>query len=374
MPNFIDPNFDSSLDLARRAGPGLRLLRLGGFGRLGKAVGRFFDDERLQRIFTLPVDVRRARAVQALALYAVITYMDSVEGVYFPEGGMHAVPARMAGAGGRRRASSSATAHRSSASCLANGTSGPVRGVRLAGGEVIAADAVVCNPDLPVAYRTLLGGLERPAVARRGRYSPSCVVWHVGVRGDLPAEHRPPQHPLRHAVGRRRSSALLDDGTRMPDPSILVTVPSLDDPSLAPAGCAHALRARAGAEPRRHGSTGRRERRAMRDDLAERVATLRLPRRHRGRGVGRSDSTGSARAWSEARRSRSPTVPPDRAVPAGQHRPAGARASCSSAAARFPGSACRWCSCRGQAGRATGRQHAVAIGASRRPWLSHARR
>ena len=32
----------------------------------------------------------------ALALYAVITYMDSIEGVCFPEGGMHAVPMAMA--------------------------------------------------------------------------------------------------------------------------------------------------------------------------------------------------------------------------------------------------------------------------------------
>ncbi|HRX89993.1 MAG TPA: aminotransferase class IV, partial [Steroidobacteraceae bacterium] len=37
---------------------------------------------------------------QALALYAVITYMDSIEGVWFPEGGMHAVPAALAKAGG----------------------------------------------------------------------------------------------------------------------------------------------------------------------------------------------------------------------------------------------------------------------------------
>ena len=34
----------------------------------------------------------------ALALYAVIAYMDSVAGVYFPRGGMHAVPVAMAAA------------------------------------------------------------------------------------------------------------------------------------------------------------------------------------------------------------------------------------------------------------------------------------
>ena len=55
---------------------------------------------------------------------------------------------------------------------LASGSTGPVRGVRLAGGELIRADAVVCNPDLPVAYRTLLPGLPAPRAVRTGRYSP----------------------------------------------------------------------------------------------------------------------------------------------------------------------------------------------------------
>ena len=38
------------------------------------------------------------RADGDMAIYCVITYMDTVEGVYFPEGGMHAVPRALAGA------------------------------------------------------------------------------------------------------------------------------------------------------------------------------------------------------------------------------------------------------------------------------------
>ena len=63
---------------------------------------------------------------------------------------------------------------------------GSVRGVRLETGEILAADAVVCNVDVAVAYRSLLG-LTPPLVAGRGRYSPSCIVWLAGVRGALPA-------------------------------------------------------------------------------------------------------------------------------------------------------------------------------------------
>ena len=61
------------------------------------------------------------------------------------------------------------------------GTDGPVRGVRTAAG-VVAADAVVCNADLPGAYR-LVPGLAPPRRLRRPHCSPSAVVWHAGVRG-----------------------------------------------------------------------------------------------------------------------------------------------------------------------------------------------
>jgi phytoene desaturase len=118
---------------------------------------------------------------------------------------------------------------------------GRVNGVELGGdatgaGERLAADAVVCNPDLPVAYRTLLGGVDAPRVARRGKYSPSCLLWVAGVRGLPPADAT---HHNIHFGAHWDSSfrAIIHDGVRMPDPSILVTLHSLDDPSLAPDGC-----------------------------------------------------------------------------------------------------------------------------------------
>ncbi len=274
LPHFIDRNFDSPLDLARSPGPALKLLRMGGFGRLHRAVARYFDDERLQRIFTFQAMYAGLAPFQALALYAVITYMDSVEGVFFPEGGMHAVPQAMAAA-----AIKAGVGFRYGTTVdrilLAEGTTGRVRGVRLEGGEVVQADAVVANPDLPVAYRTLLGGLPLPRVARRGRYSPSCVVWHAGVRGELPPEAG---HHNIH-FGREWNGAfkaLLDDGVRMGDPSVLVTVHSVDDPTAAPEG-AHTLYVLE-PTPNLDGKVDwTAERSRVRDQLAARVGALGYP-------------------------------------------------------------------------------------------------
>jgi phytoene desaturase len=232
MPGFIERNYDSPLDLARPLGPALELVRLGAFRKLATTVARHFDDERLQRIFSFQAMYAGLAPYEALALYAVITYMDTVNGVFVPEGGMHALPVALAkaaeGAGAKIRYDA-----RVERILLRHGSTGAVQGVRLEGGEVVPATAVVANPDLPVAYRTLLPGLDPPRAARRGSYSPSAVVWHVGVRGALPegaAHHN--IHFGREWDGAFR--ALLRHGTRMPDPSLLVSVPSTGEPSMAP--------------------------------------------------------------------------------------------------------------------------------------------
>ena len=76
----------------------LRLLALGGFRRLAGKVAGYLRDPRLRRVFSFQAMYAGLAPHRALALYAVIAYMDSVAGVYFPRGGMHAVPTAMAAA------------------------------------------------------------------------------------------------------------------------------------------------------------------------------------------------------------------------------------------------------------------------------------
>lgn len=232
MPRFIERSFDSPLDLARPLRPALELVRLGAFRKLARTVGRHFDDDRLRRIFSFQALYAGLAPYEALSIYGVITYMDTVNGVFVPVGGMHALPVALATAA-EKAGASFRYGTRVERILLQHGSSGPVRGVRLEGGEVVTADAVVANPDLPVAYRTLLPGLEAPRVARRGTYSPSAVVWHVGTAGALPAgvEH----HNVHFgAAWDGAFRALLRDKVRMPDPSLLISVPSLQEPSMAP--------------------------------------------------------------------------------------------------------------------------------------------
>ncbi len=233
MPNFIDRNLDSVLDLVSRPAAAARLLRLGGFGRLGPAVARRFADERLHRAFTFQALYAGIAPSKALAIYAVITYMDSIAGVYFPVGGISRVPQVMADAlvdaGATVRTSSTVTA-------VVRGDGGAVTGVLLEDGELVPADAVVCTRDLPLAYRDLLPDLRAPRRVRRARYAPSAVVWHLGVRG---APRPGTEHHNIHFGHEWEGAfdALIDRRELMPDPSRLVSVPSLTEAGLAPQGC-----------------------------------------------------------------------------------------------------------------------------------------
>lgn len=226
MPHFIDRNLDSPLQLVNR--PLARLVALGGFRRLSNKIGDFFADERLRRIFSFQAMYAGLAPAEALAIYAVITYMDCVQGVYFPEGGMHAVPRALAAAaqkhGVRFRYGTSVTEVE-----VRNGRA--VAAITSAG-ERIPADVVVVNADLPTAYHQLLPGEYRPRRLNRLRYSPSAVVLHAGSStsfDDLA------HHTIEFGNAWDETfDEIIRRGVPMSDPSFLLTTPTITDPSLAP--------------------------------------------------------------------------------------------------------------------------------------------
>ncbi len=228
MRGFIDRNLDTPLDLLR---PGLlRLAALGGFRRLAPKVSTYLKDPRTQRVLSFQAMYAGLSPHQALAIYAVIAYMDSVAGVYFPVGGMHAVPRALAGAAEKHgveiRYGTEVTRVETRA--------GRATAVVTADGERVEADVVVLNPDLPVAYRDLLPPEATPSRVKRLDYSPSCFVLHAGSS----ANYTKTAHHNIHfgRAWKRTFDEIIDRGELMSDPSVLVTHPTRTDPSLAPAG------------------------------------------------------------------------------------------------------------------------------------------
>jgi phytoene desaturase len=223
--HFIDRNLDSPVDLLNLNL--LKLLGMGGFRRLQPKINEFFRDPRTRRIFSFQAMYAGLAPQDALAIYAVIAYLDSVAGVYFPAGGMHAVPRALAGAAEKH----GVTIQYDTTVTRVETSAGRAVAVRTADGSRIPADVVVLNPDLPVAYRDLLPPRRSP---RRLRYSPSCVVLHVGSRQ---AYAKIAHHNIHFGSSWRGTfDEVIRRGLLMSDPSLLVTNPSRTDSSVAPPG------------------------------------------------------------------------------------------------------------------------------------------
>jgi phytoene desaturase len=226
MNDFIDRNIDSPLNLLT---PNLaRLIALGGFRRLSPKVNQFMKDPRLQKVYSFQAMYAGVSPQQALAIYAVIAYMDSVNGVFFPKGGMHAVPRALAAAAEKH----GVVFKYNTTVTNVEVSNGRAKAVITEAGERYECDAVILNPDLPVAYRELLG--KSPVTIKRLKYSPSCVTLLVGSskKYDFAAHHNIHFGHSWDGV----FDELIKKKQLMSDPSILVTVPTHDDPNLAPAG------------------------------------------------------------------------------------------------------------------------------------------
>lgn len=226
MSDFIDRNIDSPFDLLT---PNLaRLAAIGGFRRLAPKVNEFLKDPRTQRVFSFQAMYAGMSPFDALAIYAVIAYMDSVAGVYFPKGGMHAVPAAMAAAARKHGVEFRYGTEVARVDMRGNRATGVIT----TAGERIAADAVVLNPDLPIAYRDLLD--REPWSISRLKYSPSCAVLLAGSTATY-------SQIAHHNIHFGRSwkgvfAELIDQQTLMSDPSFFVTNATHSDPTLAPSG------------------------------------------------------------------------------------------------------------------------------------------
>ena len=225
MDGFISANFDSPLSLVT---PQLaQLAAIGGFRKWERMVRRYVTDPRLLRVFTFQALYAGVAPKDALAAYAVIAYMDTVAGVWFPRGGVRALPEALAAAA----TDAGVQFHYGTAVTGLESAGGRVTAVRTAESGRIPCDAVVLTTELPQTY-ALLGRTPRRPL--RHRASPSAVVAHMGCRAV-------PPDTAHHTIlfGDSWDETFTDiirDGRLMRDPSLLVTRPTATDPTLAPPG------------------------------------------------------------------------------------------------------------------------------------------
>jgi 1-hydroxycarotenoid 3,4-desaturase len=160
------------------AGLGLSGLAIRPFETLWQALGGYFDDPRLRQLFGRYATYCGSSPFQAPATLMLVAHAEQA-GVWTIRGGMQQlarVVARLAAARGARFRYGAAVE-----SILMAG--GEAAGVRLVGGEEIAADVVVWNGDAGALRRGLAGSAAARAVppADPGARSLSAVTWGLAA-------------------------------------------------------------------------------------------------------------------------------------------------------------------------------------------------
>ncbi len=172
IPKFVRRNYDSVLDLASPKALQLAL-KNNMLSNLAKEVERTFDDKRLHHLFCLQTMYLGLSPYDAPYVYAVLVYMEYGEGIWYPDGGMVQIPRTVA----RLAQERGAEIRLNTKVVKVDGKS-----VTLESGEVLTADAVICNADLPTAEKSLIP--VKKDVERR--YSCSALTIYCDYEGELP--------------------------------------------------------------------------------------------------------------------------------------------------------------------------------------------
>ena len=208
-----------------------RILQVRAHRRMYSDVSRFFRDDRLRAAMTFQTMYLGVSPFESPAVYGLLPFTELGVGIWFPKGGLYAIPLAL-----ERVAREEGVRLRYGAPVeriLTEG--GRATGVRLEGGEVLEADAVLCNADLPYAYEKLLDP-KATTLKRRAslRYTSSGYMLYLGLRRRYPGLHH---HNVVFGHDYRGSFEDIFQRFRVPeDPSFYVNVPTRTDPSLAPEG------------------------------------------------------------------------------------------------------------------------------------------
>jgi 1-hydroxycarotenoid 3,4-desaturase len=156
-----------------------QLAALGPFATLWRSLGRHFHDPRLRQLFARYATYCGASPWLAPATLMLVAHVE-MDGVWSIDGGMATLARRIAGLAAARGVRLRYGAHVEEV--LVDG--GRAAGVRLAGGEILRAQAVVFNGD---ANALALGLLGRHAARARRPLPPrerslSAVTWAMRVR------------------------------------------------------------------------------------------------------------------------------------------------------------------------------------------------
>jgi phytoene desaturase len=206
---------------------------------VAKFVNRYIKDPRLQQVFSFHPLLIGGNPFQASCLYTLVHTLEQKWGVHFAMGGTGALVRGLVKCftdiGGTIRLNAEV------AEIVVDAASKRATGVKLANGEVMRADAVVCNGEVAMSYMKLVKPEHRPKNTdkklKKLDYSMSLFVSYFGTRGTRDMWPDVAHHEI--LMGPRYEGLLSDIFDRKhlaEDFSLYLHRPTVTDPSLAPEG------------------------------------------------------------------------------------------------------------------------------------------
>lgn len=227
LDGFVDRNVHRRGDFFNLRNAGL-LLRARAMEQLQRMVRRYFGTEKLQHTFSFQSLYLGLSPFDSPAIYSLLPYTEVAGGLYFPMGGMHAMPRALA-----RLAEEMGVMIEYGRDVESfDRADGRIGAVILADGSRVEADLVLANADLPYVYETLLG--EKYPGIDRFDFSCSAFLMYLGVNRSYPALTH---HALVVPQDLRATCDAIFSGRVPADPAYYICNPSKTDPSLAPPGC-----------------------------------------------------------------------------------------------------------------------------------------
>jgi len=230
--HFMYKNYDTVFDFLNR-----RVMtegqKLSVFSKMHAFVSKFFKTQKLRQVMEYTMVFLGTSPYEAPALYNLMSHMDFNQGVFYPKGGFYELInalTRIAEKNGARIRTDTEVAE----IIVDKGTT---TGVRLADGEVVAADIVISNADMWFTETKLL---DRKWQTHPQRYwdkkvmAPSAFIIYLGVNEKLP---NLTHHNLLFSEDWRKNFDDIYKNRQLPaEPSLYVCAPSVTDSSVAPEG------------------------------------------------------------------------------------------------------------------------------------------
>lgn len=229
--------FESVTDMLKVAGD---LLKLDAVRPLFSLVSECFSNPKMRRIFSFEPLLIGGNPMRVPAIYAMIHFVEKHWGIHFAKGGTGALVkglmTKFSELGGRTKLNT--TVKR----ILIEKENGirVAKGVELDDGSIIRSDLVVSNGDFVNTYKHLIPKKHRLTkpdwVLHRMKQSMSLVVVYFGFKAE-DSDSSLKHHSI--IFGNRFEDLLrdiFDKGKLSKDFSMYLHVPTLTDPSLAPAG------------------------------------------------------------------------------------------------------------------------------------------